>query len=29
MVTTIGEVPPATVIQIGNSVVNYKVKWAE
>ncbi len=26
MVTTIGEVPPATVMQIGNSVVNYKVK---
>lgn len=29
MVTTIGEVPPATVMQIGNSVVNYEVKWAE
>ena len=26
MVTTIGEVPPITVMQIGNSVVNYKVK---
>ncbi len=25
-VTTIGEVPPVTVMQIGNSVVNYKVK---
>ena len=29
VVTTIGEVPPATVMQIGNSVKNYKVKWAE
>jgi sigma-E factor negative regulatory protein RseB len=29
MVTTIGEVPPATVMQIGNSVKNYKVKWTE
>lgn len=26
MVTTVGEVPPSAVIQIGNSVVNYKVK---
>ncbi|MEK6707923.1 MAG: MucB/RseB C-terminal domain-containing protein [Pseudomonadota bacterium] len=26
MVTTVGEVPPATVMQIGNSVINYKVK---
>ncbi len=26
MVTTVGEVPPAAVIQIGNSVINYKVK---
>ncbi|MEE8327366.1 MAG: MucB/RseB C-terminal domain-containing protein [Nitrosomonadaceae bacterium] len=29
VVTTIGEVPPATVMQIGNSVKNYKVKWTE
>lgn len=29
MVTTIGEVPPATVMQIGNSVVNHKVNWTK
>ena len=29
VVTIIGEVPPVTVMQIGNSVKNYKVKWAE
>ncbi len=26
MITTVGEVPPKTVMQIGNSVVNFKVK---
>jgi sigma-E factor negative regulatory protein RseB len=26
MVTTVGEVPPSAVIQIGNSVINYKIK---
>lgn len=26
MVTTVGEIPPAAVIQIGNSVINYKIK---
>ena len=29
VVTTIGEVPSATVMQIGNSVKNYKVNWTE
>jgi sigma-E factor negative regulatory protein RseB len=29
VVTTIGEVPSETVMQIGNSVKNYKVKWTE
>jgi sigma-E factor negative regulatory protein RseB len=29
MVTTIGEVPSATVMQIGNSVVNHKIKWTK
>lgn len=29
VVTTIGEVPPVTVMQIGNSVKTYKVKWTE
>tara|TARA_Y100001936_G_scaffold253847_1_gene321588 strand:+ start:6170 stop:7237 length:1068 start_codon:yes stop_codon:yes gene_type:complete len=29
VVTTIGEVPQATVMQIGNSVKTYKVKWVE
>jgi len=27
VVTTIGEVPRVTVVQIGNSVKTYKVKW--
>ncbi|MGH8685532.1 MAG: MucB/RseB C-terminal domain-containing protein [Nitrosospira sp.] len=26
VVTTVGEVPPATVMQIGNSVINHKIK---
>lgn len=29
VVTTIGEVPPATVMRIGNSVKAYKVKWTK
>jgi sigma-E factor negative regulatory protein RseB len=29
VVTTIGEVPRVTVVQIGNSVKTYKIKWTE
>ena len=29
VVTTIGEVPRVTVVQIGNSVKNYKIKWTK